>query len=304
MEDCCALFVVSFLCFNLLIFSFITFISIFFMQTIQFDKMQGAGNDYVYVDARIHPIEDPQSLAVKISDRHFGVGSDGLVMIMNSRIADFRMRMFNADGSESGMCGNASRCVGKYLYDKAITSSKKISLETGSGIKVLHLQVEGGKVKRVSVDMDMPHFSNKEIPVDYHDSGKVPVEGYEFTCVSMGNPHAVTFIGDTASFDVEGVGRKVENNKLFPERTNVEFAQIISRDRIRMRVWERGSGETLACGTGACATLVAAVVRGLADRKAVIELLGGEVEVEWIESTNRVVLTGGAEWVFSGTYIL
>ncbi len=274
------------------------------MQTIQFDKMQGAGNDYVYVDARITNINDPQSLAIKISDRHFGVGSDGLVLIMNSEVADFRMRMFNADGSESGMCGNASRCVGKYLYEKGITTQSEIRLETGSGIKILHLTIDGDKVSKVSVDMDMPLLKSNEIPVNYFQTVNVPIDGMDFTCVSMGNPHAVTFIGNTASFDVEGVGRKIENNALFPERTNVEFAQIISRNRIRMRVWERGSGETLACGTGACATLVAAVIRGVANRKAVIELLGGEVEVEWNEKTGRVILTGGAEWVFSGNYII
>lgn len=274
------------------------------MQTIQFDKMQGAGNDYVYVDARITNINDPQSLTIKISDRHFGVGSDGLVLIMNSEVADFRMRMFNADGSESGMCGNASRCVGKYLYEKGITTQSEIRLETGSGIKILHLTIDGDKVSKVSVDMDMPLLKSNEIPVNYFQTVNVPIDGMDFTCVSMGNPHAVTFIGNTASFDVEGVGRKIENNALFPERTNVEFAQIISRNRIRMRVWERGSGETLACGTGACATLVAAVIRGVANRKAVIELLGGEVEVEWNEKTGRVILTGGAEWVFSGNYII
>ena len=272
------------------------------MKTIQFDKMQGIGNDYVYVDANKEVIEDPELLAVKISDRHFGVGSDGLVLIMNSDIADFRMRMFNADGSESAMCGNASRCVGKYIYEKGLTDKTKIKLETGSGIKVLKLVVSNGKVKKVSVDMDTPRLEAKQIPVHYSDTMNVPVEGMNFTCISMGNPHAVTFVDDVVHFDVEKVGRRVENHPLFSERTNVEFAQIVSPSRIRMRVWERGSGETLACGTGSCATLVAAVLKGKAERKVTLELLGGEVEVEWNEKTNRVTLTGGAEWVFNGEY--
>jgi diaminopimelate epimerase len=274
------------------------------MKTVRFDKMQGTGNDYIYVDARNETFENPEALAVKISDRHFGVGSDGLVLIMNSAIADFRMRMFNADGSEAEMCGNASRCVGKYVYEKKLTDKTEITLETGSGIKVLRLKVDGNKVQKVSVDMDVPCLKAEQIPVNYPDAMKVPVEGMIFTCVSMGNPHAVTFVDNVAGFDVEKTGKKVENNQLFPERTNVEFAQIISPDRIRMRVWERGSGETLACGTGACATLVAAVLGGKAERKATIELLGGEVEVEWNEITNRVTLAGGAEWVFNGEWLV
>ena len=274
------------------------------MKTIRFDKMQGTGNDYIYVDARNEAIENPDRLAVKISDRHFGVGSDGLVLIMNSAVADFRMRMFNADGSESAMCGNASRCVGKYVYEKGFTDKTEIKLETGSGIKTLHLNVDGGKVKNVSVDMDVPRLEAEQIPVNYPDTMNVPVEGMIYTCVSMGNSHAVTFVDNVAEFNVEETGRKVENHPLFPKRTNVEFAQIISPDRIRMRVWERGSGETLACGTGACATLVAAVLGGKAERKAIIELLGGEVEVEWNKITNRVTLTGGAEWVFSGEWLV
>lgn len=264
--------------------------------------MQGAGNDYVYIDARNERIDNPNSLAVKISDRHFGVGSDGLVLIMNSDVADFRMRMFNADGSESGMCGNASRCVGKYLYEKGLTNKKAMTLETASGIKMLNLITKNSLVEKVSVDMGVPQLQSNDIPVKYSDTMNVPIENMMFTCVSMGNPHAVTFIADTTTFDVETVGRKIEANHLFPQRTNVEFAQIISPDVIRMRVWERGSGETLACGTGACATLVAAVLHGKTARKATIKLLGGEVEVEWDEKTNKVTLTGGAEWVFKGEY--
>ena len=261
------------------------------MKTIQFDKMQGAGNDYVYVDASKNSIENPELLAIKISDRHFGVGSDGLVLIMPSEIADFRMRMFNADGSESAMCGNASRCVGKYIYEKGLSNNTKISLETASGIKMLKLLLNDKKVQKISVDMDSPRLQGEHF-----------LEEMNFSCVSMGNPHAVSFVENVSCFDVEKIGKKIENNPVFPNRTNVEFAQIISPNRIKMRVWERGSGETLACGTGACATLVSAVLQGKTERKATLELLGGEVEVEWNEQTNRVTLTGGAEWVFNGEF--
>ncbi len=261
------------------------------MKTIQFDKMQGAGNDYVYVDASKNRIENPEQLAIKISDRHFGIGSDGLVLIMPSDIADFRMRMFNADGSESAMCGNASRCVGKYVYEKGLTNKNEVLLETASGIKILKLIANAGKVEKISVDMDSPKWQNEQF-----------LEKMNFSCISMGNPHAVTFVDNVARFEVEKIGRKVETNPFFPNRTNVEFAQVISPNRIKMRVWERGSGETLACGTGACATLVAAVLKGKAERKATLELLGGEVEVEWNKETNRITLTGGAEWVFNGEF--
>ncbi len=261
------------------------------MKTIQFDKMQAAGNDYVYVDANKNEIENPEQLAIQMSDRHFGVGSDGLVLIMPSEIADFRMRMFNADGSESGMCGNAARCVGKYIYEKGLSPKTEIQLETGSGIKNLKLSVNDKKVQSISVDMDSPQLQGEQC-----------LEGMNFSCISMGNPHAVTFVENVADFAVETIGKKVENNPVFPNRTNVEFVQIISPNRMKMRVWERGSGETLACGTGACATLVAAVLQGKAERNATIELLGGEVEVEWNEQSNRVTLTGGAEWVFSGKW--
>lgn len=272
------------------------------MKTILFDKMQGAGNDYIYVDARNVTIENPKTLAIKISDRHFGVGSDGLVLIMNSTVADFRMRMFNADGSESAMCGNASRCVGRYVYEKGLTDKREVTLETESGIKILRLVVSEGNVEKVSVDMDTPRLGVQQIPVLYHDATNVLIDNATYTCVSMGNPHAVTFVDNVVTVDVEVQGRNIETNVLFPERTNVEFAQVLTPNRIKMRVWERGSGETLACGTGACATLVAAVIQGKAERKATIELLGGEVEVEWNEQTDHVTLTGTAEWVFNGEY--
>ena len=212
------------------------------MKTIQFDKMQGTGNAYLYVDARNETFENPESLAAKMSDYNYGVGSDGLALILNSAVADFRMRMFNADGSESAMCGNASRCIGKYVYEKKLTDKTEISLETGSGIKILRLEVFGGKVQKVRVDMDVPRLEAKEIPVNYPDAMNIPLEGMTFTCVSMGNPHAVTFVENVAEINVEATGRKIENHPLFPERTNVEFAQIFTPRRIGMRVWERGTG--------------------------------------------------------------
>ena len=272
------------------------------MKNIQFDKMQATGNAYIYVDSRNETLEKPELLAAKMSDYNFGVGSDGLVLILNSAVADFRMRMFNADGSESAMCGNAARCIGKYVYEKKLTDKTEISLETGSGIKTLRLEVVKDKVQKISVDMDVPRLRAVDIPVDYPDAMNVLLEGMTFTCVSMGNPHAVTFVDDVAQIDIQTTGKKIENHPLFPERTNVEFAQIVSPDRIKMRVWERGTGETLSCGTGACATLVAAVIKGKAKRKATIELSGGELEVEWNEETNRVTLAGKAEWIFNGEY--
>ncbi len=276
------------------------------MKKIDFYKMHGAGNDYVYIDSRQDQIENPNDLSIKISDRHFGVGSDGLVLVMNSDVADYRMRMFNADGSEAGMCGNASRCVGKFLYDLNITDKTEIKLETKSGIKILKLTVVDGKVESVSVDMDKPILEPALIPMvgETNKNVKATVDGveYDLTCVSMGNPHAVTYVDDVENFDVEGVGRKLEVHPLFPEKCNIEFAQIVNDSHIKMRVWERGSGETLACGTGSCATLVASHLNGLCGREAKITLLGGEVTVEWNSQSDRVILTGGATFVFKGEY--
>ena len=272
------------------------------MKTIHFDKMQCTGNGYLYVDARNRTIDNPQALAVRMSDVKFGVGSDGLVLILNSSIADFRMRMFNADGSESAMCGNASQCIGKYVYEKKLTDKTVITLETASGIKTLWLHIVGDKVHKISVDMDIPRLEARDIPVKYPDATNVPLQGMNFTCVSMGNPHAVTFVDNVTDFDVETIGKIIENHPIFPERTNVEFVQILSSDRIRMRVWERGAGETLSCGTGACASLVAAVIKSNVEPRATIELAGGELEVEWNRNTNKVTLTGSAEWVFNGKW--
>lgn len=276
----------------------------------KFTKMHGCGNDYIYINGFEETILEPSQLSLQMSNRNFGVGSDGLVLILPSETADFRMRMFNSDGSESEMCGNAIRCVGKYVYDKGMTQNKVIKIETLAGIKILDMKVENNKVSLVKVDMGEPILDAEIIPVI---SSKYPVIGetlnvegndYKFTCVSMGNPHAVTFIDEVMSFPLEKVGPQVEVASIFPRKTNVEFTQIINRDLIKMRVWERGAGETLACGTGACATLVACVLNGLADRKATLQLLGGDLIIEWDEETNHVFMTGPAETVFEGVWCL
>lgn len=259
-------------------------------KKVNFTKMQGAGNDYIYINAMDTIPENLPLLSRQISDRHFGIGSDGLVAIMPSDTADFRMRMFNADGSEAEMCGNASRCIGKYVYERGLTDKRTITLETLAGIKMLLLDVEDGVVNSVTVDMGEP-----EINI---------VDGLEFavTAVSMGNPHAVIFCDEITDELVLCYGPKLESDPVFPNKSNIEFARIIDRSHIQMRVWERGTGETLACGTGACATLVAAVVNGLADRTAVVHLLGGDLEIRWDENTNHVYLNGGAEFVADGNY--
>ena len=271
-------------------------------------KMQGLGNDYIYVNCFEETVKDPVALAQKISDRHFGVGSDGLVLIMPCEEADFRMRMFNADGSEAEMCGNASRCVAKYIHDRGLSDKEEISLMTGAGIKILKLTVKDGVTESVRVDMGEPELEGAKIPVNVNANPVVgaPVEAlgseYKMTCVSMGNPHAVIFVDDADSFDVHGVGASIEVNPLFPRKTNVEFVTVKDRNHMRMRVWERGSGETLACGTGACATLVATVLNGLCERKAVLELNGGPLTVEWDPETNHVFQEGPAAFVFDTEY--
>lgn len=271
--------------------------------------MQGAGNDYVYVNCFDQTVSDPHAMAKWVSDRHFGIGSDGLVLIMPSESCDFRMRMFNADGTEAEMCGNATRCVGKYVYDHRLTTSREFTLETKAGVKHLTLFTnEEDRVDRVTVDMGAPILEAGQIPVlcDLSPVISFPVEvdgkTHAITCVSMGNPHAVVFMDEIDLLDLEKIGPRFENHSLFPKRTNTEFATVIAPDRIRMRVWERGAGETLACGTGACATLVAAVLNGKTGRKAFLELLGGELEIEWNEETNTILMTGPAETVFEGTF--
>ena len=271
-------------------------------------KMQGLGNDYIYIDCTKTEVPEPEALARRISDRHFGVGSDGLVLILPCPEADFRMRMFNADGSESEMCGNASRCVAKYIHDRGLSDKEEIRLMTGAGLIGLKLNVKNGKTESVRVDMGEPVLEGKKIPVNVEGNpvvgAPVKAKGQEFrmTCVSMGNPHAVIFVDDADSFDVHGVGARIETDPLFPRRTNVEFATVKDRTHLRMRVWERGSGETMACGTGACATLVASVLNGLCDRKATLELNGGPLTVEWDPETNHVFQEGPAEFVFDCEY--
>lgn len=273
---------------------------------IKFTKMHGLGNDYVYIDAINQKIENESSLAKFVSNRHFGIGSDGLILICKSEIADFKMRMFNSDGSEAEMCGNGIRCVGKFVYDKGLTNKTTVKIETLAGIKTLILNAKDGKVETARVDMGEPILEAEKIPVI---STEKPVKNLEleaenkkfkFTCVSMGNPHAITIVENTKEFDVEKYGKVLEIDKAFPKKANIEFAQIIDRQNINMRVWERGAGETLACGTGACATAVACNLNGLTDRKVNIELLGGTLNIEWNETDNHVYMTGPAVIVFDG----
>lgn len=276
---------------------------------VKFTKMHGAGNDYIYINGLDAVPDDLSLLARRISDRHFGVGSDGLVVIMDSSVADFKMRMFNADGSEAEMCGNASRCIGKYVYDRGITDKTEILLETLAGIKKLALEVREGEVVSVKVDMGEPVLVPEMIPVkssskDAKVSEKEIIGGKEFavTAVSMGNPHAVIFCDALTDALVLGAGPVLEHADIFPNRSNIEFVRTFDRSDIEMRVWERGSGETLACGTGACAAVVAAVLNGLTDRCVNVRLPGGNLEVTWDEDSNHVFLKGGAEIVADGVY--
>ncbi len=300
----------------------------------KFTKMQGLGNDYVYVNCLEEKIEDPSELARLVSDRHFGVGSDGLILIRPSEAADFEMEMYNADGSRGEMCGNGIRCVAKYVYDYGLTDKTSISVETLGGIKYLDMTVENGKVKLVRVDMGIPELRAEKIPIlcetvteecvvdedavlgggyneddcENKDCRKVinesiVVDGmeYQITGVSMGNPHAVVFLEDVKGLDIEKIGPKFENHERFPKRINTEFVRVIDRETIEMRVWERGSGETLACGTGACAAVVASILNGMAEHKVTVKLAGGDLLVEWEEETGKVYMTGPAVTVFEGT---
>lgn len=274
----------------------------------KFTKMHGCGNDYVYINCFNETVQDPSALAIKVSDRHFGIGSDGLILICPSTVADFRMRMFNADGSEGEMCGNGIRCVAKYVYDHGMTDAKKISIETGAGIKYLDLTVEDGKVSLVKVDMGEPILAPAEIPVDFAGermvNEPVEVDGKEWnmTCVSMGNPHAVVFVPDTKSLELEKMGPHFEHHKIFPKRTNTEFVQILSRNEINMRVWERGSGETLACGTGTCASVMACILNGYTEHEVLVHLIGGDLTIHYDEKSNHIFMTGPAVTVFEGEF--
>ena len=272
----------------------------------KFTKMHGLGNDYVYVNCFEEKIDNPPAVARFVSDRHFGIGSDGLIMINPSKTADFEMEMYNADGSRGEMCGNGIRCVAKYVYDYGLTDKTQISVETLGGIKYLDLTVEDGKVSLVKVDMGKPKLEADLIPIiserEQVIDEPIEVDGkeYHMTGVSMGNPHAVIYVDDVKGLDLEKIGPKFENHERFPKRINTEFVHCIDRQTVEMRVWERGSGETLACGTGACAVAVASILNGYTEREVEIRLLGGNLQIEWNEEDNHVYMTGPATVVFDG----
>lgn len=298
----------------------------------KFTKMHGIGNDYVYVNCLEEEVEHPEEVSRFVSDRHFGIGSDGLILIKNSQIADFEMAMYNADGSRGEMCGNGIRCVAKYVYDYGLTDKTSISVETLAGIKYLDLTIQEeaaeksssgelcgkkrGKVAMVKVNMGSPELAAEKIPVvmeasqaDNSQVVNVPLEvkgkAYQMTCVSMGNPHCVIFMEeDVRNLDLEKIGPDFENHPRFPKRINTEFVNVIDKHTLRMRVWERGSGETLACGTGACATAVAAMVNGLAEQEVTVQLLGGDLQIQWAGGQEPVYMTGPATTVFDGEIIL
>lgn len=274
---------------------------------VKFTKMHGCGNDYIYVNCFTEKIEEPSVIAKKVSDRHFGIGSDGLILICPSETADFKMRMFNADGSEGKMCGNGIRCVAKYVYDNGMTDKEIITVETLSGIKTLQLAVSEGRVQAVTVDMGSPVLTPSQIPVkcegDRMINQPVSVGGKEYyiTCVSMGNPHAVVFTEEeVTALNLEKIGPLFENHEIFPDRVNTEFIHVIDEKTIDMRVWERGSGETLACGTGACASVVACVLNHKTEDEVLVHLLGGDLEVRYDREKNTVLLTGPAEFICTG----
>ena len=275
----------------------------------RFTKMHGIGNDYIFINCFEEVVEDPERLALQMSQQHFGVGGDGLVLIESSETADFGMRIFNADGSEAEMCGNAARCIGKYVYERGMTRKTGLTLETKSGIRLLELTAEKGKVSRIKVDMGSPELNPRNIAVDL--PGEIVLrhrlqimgQNWYITCVNMGNPHCVIFVKDPEAIDVATLGPMFENHPLFPRRTNVEFVRVIRRDVLQMRVWERGAGETLACGTGAAAALVAAVLSGLSDRTIQMKLTGGNLELSWNAEDNHVYQSGPAEYVFDGKWL-
>ena len=272
----------------------------------KFTKMHGIGNDYVYVNCFKETVENPSEVAIKVSDRHFGIGSDGLILIKPSEVADGKMEMYNADGSQGAMCGNGIRCVAKYMYDYGITDKTSISVETKSGIKYLDLTLKNGKVDTVKVNMGAPILKASEIPVisekEQVISEPVTIDGkeWEITCVSMGNPHAITYIDDVKHLEIEKIGPKFENHAIFPDRVNTEFVHVIDRNTVEMRVWERGSGETYACGTGACAVAVSSILNGLTEEEVTVKLLGGDLKIFWNREENRVYMTGSATKVFDG----
>ena len=274
----------------------------------KFTKMHGTGNDYIYVNGFEEKLENPSEAAVKLSDRRVGIGSDGLILILPSDVADCRMEMFNADGSIGKMCGNGIRCVAKYVYDRGLVKKDVLRVETRSGVKTLQLRVEDGKVASVRVNMGQPELDPEKIPVLFSKDRMVDEEVYtpsgnvwRVTCVSMGNPHAVIFVDDVEGVNLPAIGPEMEKHAMFPERANIEFAQVTGPHEVQMRVWERGSGETLACGTGACACAVASVLTGKTDRDVTVHLRGGDLHIFWDPDTDDVYMEGPAAFVFDGT---
>ena len=272
----------------------------------KFTKMEGLGNDYIYVNCFQEKVEQPQKIAIQYSDRHFGIGSDGLILIMPAEVADFRMDMYNSDGSQAEMCGNGIRCVGKYVYDYGLTQKTQITVETLAGIKTLNLHVERGKVKLVTVDMGSPILQSSLIPVVSEKpevvNEPITVAGtvYQVTCVSMGNPHAVVFVDNVKELPLETIGPKFEHHAWFPRRINTEFVEVLNPHEVNMRVWERGAGETLACGTGACASAVACILNHMTENEITLHLVGGDLRVQWDRDKNRIFMTGPATVVFDG----
>lgn len=273
----------------------------------KFTKMHGAGNDYIYINCFEETVKNPEKLAIKVSDRHFGIGSDGLILISPSYKADFKMNIYNADGSEGMMCGNGIRCVSKYVYDNGMTDKDEISVETRSGIKLIKMNVENGKVVSARVNMGEPILEAEKIPTKFDGENvirqklTIDEKEYEVTCVSMGNPHCIVYVDDVKNIDLEKIGPKFENNEMFPERINTEFVHVVSDTELDMRVWERGSGETLACGTGSCAVTVASVLCGYCKRNTEIKinLLGGTLTDIWTDGGD-VYMTGPAATVCTG----
>lgn len=274
----------------------------------KFTKMEGLGNDYVYVNCLEEQIADPSKTAIEVSDRHFGIGSDGLILIKPSDKADFFMEMYNADGSQGKMCGNGIRCVGKFVYDYGLTDKTEITVDTLAGIKYLSLNVENKAVKSVRVNMGKPEFTPALIPVKADGYSVIDKEfifdgnAYRITCVSMGNPHCITYMDDIKNLEIEKIGPVFENDSIFPDRVNTEFVEVIDRDTLSMRVWERGSGETLACGTGACAVAVASILNGLCNDSVTVKLLGGDLKITWDREADVVYMEGPANIVFTGEW--
>lgn len=273
----------------------------------KFTKMQGIGNDYVYINCFEETVKDPSALSIRLSDRHFGIGSDGVILIEPSEVADCKMDMYNADGSRGMMCGNGIRCVGKYVYERGIARKDVLTVETLSGIKTLYLSVENGKVKELEVNMGKPIFEPDQIPADFKKAKVVNepllVDGKEYhvTCLSMGNPHCVLFVDNTDDLPIAEIGPKFEHHPAFPQRVNTEFIQLIGQNEVKMRVWERGSGETLACGTGTCAAAVACFLNGKTGRNVLVHLLGGDLKIRWDEKSGDVFMKGPAEFSFDGS---